>query len=80
MKGMKSLFLIHLFVFFFLLVELLLLLGQNDPVVLVVVLVAALGEQLLEHVPHQRVVGALIESQVPACTQILGEFDWVSLA
>jgi len=71
---------ILLLVLFFLLVELLLLLCQNNPIVLVIILVAALVEKLLEHASHGGVVGSFIESQVSACAQVLGEFNWVTLA
>lgn len=68
------------FVLLLLLVKFFLLLGKNDPIVLVIVLVSALVEQFLEHVSHLRVVRALVESQVPASAQILGELSWVALA
>lgn len=77
---MRSLFLIHFLVLLLLLVQLLLLLGQNHPVVLVVVLVPALSEQLLEHASHLGVVWTLVEPQVPASAQILGELNGVSFA
>ena len=77
---MKSLLLIHLLVLLLLLLQLVLLLCQNHPVVLVVVLVPALCEQLLEHCSHCRVTRTLVESQVPACAQVLCELHWVTLA
>jgi hypothetical protein len=47
---------------------------------LVVVLVPALCEQLLEHCSHCCVTRTLVESQVPACAQVLCELHWVTLA
>ena len=57
-----------------------LLLAKDDPVVLVVVLVAVALEEVLEHVPHARVLGPLVEPEVPALTQVLDELDGVALA
>lgn len=62
------------------LLHLLLLLGEDHPVVLVVVLVPVAREQVLEHVLHGAVLGTLVEPQVPALAEVLGELNGVSLA
>lgn len=62
------------------LLHFLLLFGENDPVILVVILVAVSGEKVLEHVLHGAVLGTLVESQVSALAEVLGELDGVSLA
>ena len=56
------------------------LLGENDPIVLVVILVAVAGEKVLEHVLHGAVLRALVEPQIPALAEVLGELDGVPLA
>jgi hypothetical protein len=66
--------------FFFTLLHFLLLFSKDDPVVLVVILVAVSGEKVLEHVLHGAVLGSLVEPQVPALAEVLGELDRVSLA
>ena len=62
------------------LLHFLLLLGENDPIVLVVILVAVAGEKVLEHVLHGAVLRALVEPQIPALAEVLGELDGVPLA
>ncbi len=62
------------------LLVLLLLVLQDHPVVHVVHLEPILLEQLSEHGLHRRVVGPLIEAQVPGRAQILGELYRVALA
>jgi len=66
--------------FFFPLFHFFFLFGQNDPVVLIVILVAVSLEEILEHVSHGTVLRSLIESQVSALAQILGELDWIAFA
>lgn len=53
---------------------------EHHPVVLVVVLVTVASEEFLEHGPHGRVIGSLVESKVPGLAQILGELHWVAFA
>jgi hypothetical protein len=56
------------------------LFGENDPIVLVVIIVAVAGEKILEHVFHGAVLRALVEPQIPALAEVLGELDGVPLA
>ena len=62
------------------LLHFLLLLGKDDPVVLVVILVSVSGEEVLEHVLHRAILRALVEPQVSALAEVLGELHGVSLA
>ena len=50
------------------------------PVILVVELVAVPLEQIFEHLLHGGVVGSLVESQISALAEVLGELNGVALA
>ena len=58
----------------------LLLLVQNHPIVLIVVLVSVSLEEFPEHVSNSCVLRPLVEPQVSALAEILGELSWVALA
>ena len=75
-----SFFLILLLHFFLFLLNFILLLSHNHPIVLIIKLVTTLIEKLLELTSHLRVVRTFVESQISACTQVLGELSWVSFA
>jgi hypothetical protein len=71
---------LDIFLDFFLFLQFVLLFTQNDPVVLVVILVAVALEQVLKHVPHDCVLGSLVEAEVSALAQVLHELNGITLA